>query len=125
MNLHDAIEIAVATRYLDDQSEPDNDRYAFAYTIRIHNRGAVAARLLTRYWLIVDALGFPQEVRGFGVVGEQPTLEPGGTFEYTSGAILHTDCGTMRGHYGMQHEDGTQFEVPIPEFTLSMTRTLH
>lgn len=125
MNLHDAIEIAVATRYLEDQSEPDNERYAFAYTIRIHNRGDVAARLLTRYWLIVDALGFPQEVRGFGVVGEQPMLKPGDTFEYTSGAVLHTDCGTMQGHYGMQGEDGTQFEVPIPQFTLSMTRTLH
>lgn len=125
MNLQDAIEIAVATRYLDDQSEPDNERYAFAYTIRIHNRGEVAARLLTRYWLIVDALGFPLEVRGFGVVGEQPMLKPGDTFEYTSGTVLHTDTGTMQGHYGMQGEDGAQFDVPIPQFTLSMTRTLH
>lgn len=125
MNLQDAIEIAVATRYLDDQSEPDNERYAFAYTVRIHNRGDVTARLLTRYWLIVDALGFPLEVRGFGVVGEQPTLRPGDIFEYTSGTVLNTDTGTMQGHYGMQDEDGAQFEVPIPQFTLSMTRTLH
>jgi ApaG protein len=120
-----AIDIDVATRYLDDQSEPEQDRYVFAYTIRIHNSGKVPARLLKRHWIITDANGKTEEVEGEGVVGEQPYLRPGEKFEYTSGAVLETDLGTMRGDYQMLADDGTQFAAPIPAFTLTIPRTLH
>lgn len=120
-----AIDIDVATRYLDDQSEPEQDRYVFAYTIRIHNSGQVPARLLTRHWIITDANGKTEEVEGDGVVGEQPYLRPGEKFEYTSGAVLETDLGTMQGDYQMLADDGTRFEAPIPAFTLTIPRTLH
>ena len=118
-------DIEVATRYLDDQSEPDQDRYVFAYTINIRNRGSVPARLLGRHWIITDANGKVQEVEGEGVVGEQPWLQPGEAFEYTSGAMLETDLGTMEGHYQMLADDGTHFDAPIPAFTLTVPRTLH
>lgn len=117
--------IDVATRYLDEQSEPDNDRYVFAYTIRIRNAGTVPARLLGRRWLITDANGNVQEVSGEGVVGEQPWLRPGEDFSYTSGAVLATHLGTMQGSYEMLSDDGTRFDAPIPQFTLSIPRTLH
>ncbi len=120
-----AIEVIVATRYLDDQSIPDDDRYVFAYTIRIHNIGQVPARLISRHWLITDANGKVQEVRGEGVVGEQPWLRPGEHFEYTSGAVLETPLGTMRGSYQMLADDGTTFDAMIDPFTLSIPRTLH
>ena len=120
-----AIDIDVATRYLDDQSEPEQDRYVFAYTIRIRNIGQVPARLLTRHWIITDANGKTEEVEGEGVVGEQPYLRPGENFEYTSGAVLETALGTMRGGYQMLADDGTRFEAPIPAFTLAVPRTLH
>ena len=120
-----AIDIDVATRFLDDQSAPDENRYAFAYAIRIRNAGDVAARLVTRHWIITDANGKVQEVRGDGVVGEQPWLRPGDQFEYTSGAVLETNVGTMRGSYAWVADDGTAFEAPIPPFTLSVPRTLH
>ena len=120
-----AIEVIVATRYLDDQSIPDDDRYVFAYTIRIHNVGEVPARLVSRHWLITDANGKVQEVRGEGVVGEQPWLRPGEHFEYTSGAVLETPLGTMRGSYQMLADDGTTFDAMIDPFTLSIPRTLH
>jgi ApaG protein len=120
-----AIEVIVATRYLDDQSIPADDRYVFAYTIRIHNVGQVPARLVSRHWLITDANGKVQEVRGEGVVGEQPWLRPGEHFEYTSGAVLETPLGTMRGSYQMLADDGTQFDAMIDPFTLSIPRTLH
>jgi ApaG protein len=120
-----AIDIDVATRYLDDQSEPEQDRYVFAYTIRIHNSGKVPARLLKRHWIITDANGKTEEVEGDGVVGEQPYLRPGEKFEYTSGAVLETDLGTMRGDYQMLADDGTQFAAAIPPFTLTIPRTLH
>lgn len=120
-----ALDIEVATRYLDDQSEPEQDRYVFAYTIHIRNRGTVPARLLARHWVITDANGKVQEVEGDGVVGEQPWLRPGEDFEYTSGAMLETDLGTMQGHYRMLADDGTQFDAPIPPFTLTVPRTLH
>ena len=120
-----AIEVIVATRYLDDQSIPADDRYVFAYTIRIHNVGQVPARLISRHWLITDANGKVQEVHGEGVVGEQPWLRPGEDFEYTSGAVLETDLGTMEGRYDMLADDGTQFDAPIPAFTLTVPRTLH
>jgi ApaG protein len=118
-------EIEVATRYLDDQSEPEQDRYVFAYTIHIRNRGSVPARLLARHWIITDANGKVQEVEGEGVVGEQPWLRPGEGFEYTSGAMLETDLGTMQGYYSMEADDGTRFDTPIPAFTLTVPRTLH
>jgi ApaG protein len=120
-----AIDIDVATRYLDDQSEPARARYVFAYTIQIRNRGSVAARLLSRHWLITDANGKVQEVQGEGVVGEQPWLRPGEGFEYTSGAVLETDLGTMEGSYSMLADDGTGFDAPIAAFTLAVPRTLH
>ena len=120
-----AIDIAVATRFLDEQSSPDADRYVFAYTIRIHNGGEVPARLLSRHWVITDANGKVQEVRGAGVVGEQPWLRPGEDFEYTSGAVLETALGTMHGSYQMVADDGTEFDAPIAPFTLSVPRTLH
>ncbi|WP_246149959.1 Co2+/Mg2+ efflux protein ApaG [Arenimonas fontis] len=120
-----AIRVSVATRYLDDQSVPEDGCYVFAYTIRIQNAGEVPARLLNRHWLITDANGNVQEVRGEGVVGEQPWLRPGESFEYTSGAVLETPIGTMRGSYEMLADDGTRFEAPIAPFTLSIPRTLH
>lgn len=120
-----AFDIAVATRYLDDQSEPEQDRYVFAYTINIRNAGRVPARLLSRHWVITDANGKVQEVEGEGVVGEQPWLRPGEDFEYTSGAVLETSLGTMEGSYAMVADDGTRFEAPIPAFTLTVPRTLH
>ena len=120
-----AIEILVATRFLDDQSIPEDDRYVFAYTIRIRNAGSTPAQLLARHWVITDANGKVQEVRGDGVVGEQPRLEPGEQFEYTSGAVLETPLGTMQGSYRMVADDGTEFDAPIASFTLSIPRTLH
>lgn len=123
-HLH-AIDIDVATRFVDDQSAPEEGRYVFAYTIRIHNRGEVAARLLGRHWIITDANGNVKEVEGAGVVGEQPWLQPGEDFEYTSGAVLETDIGTMKGSYEMLADDGTRFDALVPQFTLSIPRTLH
>ncbi|GAB2495448.1 Co2+/Mg2+ efflux protein ApaG [Arenimonas alkanexedens] len=120
-----AIEVIVATRFLEDQSIPEDDRYVFAYTIRIVNLGEVPARLLSRHWIITDANGKVQEVRGEGVVGEQPWLRPGEHFEYTSGAVLETSLGTMRGSYQMLADDGTGFDALIDAFTLSIPRTLH
>lgn len=122
--LHD-IDIRIATRYLDDQSAPEEDRFVFAYTISIRNAGTGAAQLMRRHWVITDANGKVQEVRGDGVVGEQPWLQPGEDFEYTSGAVLETSVGTMQGSYEMVGDDGTVFETPIPMFTLSVPRTLH
>lgn len=120
-----SFEIEINTRFLDEQSRPGEDRYVFAYTIAIRNTGNVAARLLDRHWIITDANGRVEEVRGEGVVGEQPWLRPGESFEYTSGAVLETSVGTMQGSYGMLADDGTRFEAPIPAFTLAVPRTLH
>lgn len=119
------IRVEVATRFLDEQSVPDDNRYVFAYTIRIHNAGPASAQLVARHWLITDANGKVQEVRGEGVVGEQPLLRPGEHFQYTSGAVLETCVGTMRGSYEMLSEDGSRFDAPIAPFTLSIPRTLH
>ena len=118
-------DIAVDTCFLDDQSAPEEGRFVFAYTIHIRNEGKVPARLLGRHWLITDGNGKVQEVVGEGVVGEQPWLRPGDGFEYTSGAVLETDIGTMRGSYDILADDGTRFAAPIPAFTLSIPRTLH
>ena len=120
-----ALEISVATQFLDEQSDPDDDRYVFAYTIRIRNLGRLPAQLLDRHWVITDGNGKIEEVRGEGVVGEQPRLEPGEAFTYTSGAVLETAVGTMQGSYHMSGDDGTEFDAPIPPFTLAVPRTLH
>ncbi|RPE75483.1 Co2+/Mg2+ efflux protein ApaG [Vulcaniibacterium tengchongense] len=120
-----ALDISVATRYLDDQSEPAQGRFVFAYTIHIRNSGRVPARLLGRHWQITDGNGKVQEVEGEGVVGEQPWLRPGDDFEYTSGAVLETAYGVMQGRYHLLADDGTRFEAPIPAFTLAAPRTLH
>lgn len=118
-------DIAVASRFLDEQSVPEEGRFVFAYTVHIRNDGKVPAQLLGRRWLITDGNGKVQEVVGEGVVGEQPWLRPGEGFEYTSGAVLETDIGTMRGSYDVLADDGTRFAAPIPPFTLSIPRTLH
>lgn len=119
------VRIQVATQYVDDQSEPDIDRYVFAYTITIKNLSNVPAQLLSRHWLITDANGKVQEVSGDGVVGEQPKLDPGETFRYSSGAILETPVGAMQGSYKMQADDGIGFDAPIPPFTLAVPGVLH
>ena len=120
-----AISVSVQTRFLDEQSAPDEGRYVFAYTIRIANVGDVPAKLLTRHWIITDANGKVEEVRGDGVVGEQPHLKHGEDFHYTSGAVLETAVGTMRGSYQMLADDGHRFDAPIAQFTLSIPRTVH
>ncbi|MGD9387591.1 MAG: Co2+/Mg2+ efflux protein ApaG [Gammaproteobacteria bacterium] len=119
------IRIEVETAYLDHQSEPDEGRYAFAYSITIHNEGPVTAKLLSRHWIITDADGGVQEVRGEGVVGEQPMIRPGEHFHYTSGAILPTPVGSMRGAYTMIDASGHEFEAPIAAFTLARPGALH
>lgn len=120
-----AITVEVASRYLDEQSQPGANRYVFAYTVQIRNTGQVPAKLLSRQWLITDGDGRVQQVEGPGVVGEQPHMAPGESFEYTSGAVLTTSVGTMEGRYRMLADDGTQFDADIPRFTLSIPRTLH
>ncbi len=117
--------VSVQTAFLPEQSDEARDRYVFSYTITIRNEGSVAAQLISRHWIIKDASGEIQQVRGLGVVGAQPLLQPGESFEYTSGCVLVTPVGSMRGSYQMTAEDGTQFETDIPEFTLTMPRVLH
>jgi ApaG protein len=119
------ISINVNTSYLAEQSDPASDRYVFAYTITIANTGTVAAQLISRHWIITDAENVTQEVKGLGVVGEQPLLRPGESFEYTSGTAMATPVGTMHGTYQMVAEDGNKFDAEIPVFTLSMPRVLH
>jgi len=119
------ISVTPSVQYLPEQSDEKAGRYVFAYTITIHNTGAVAAQLISRHWIITDAQGLVQEVRGLGVVGSQPLLQPGERFEYTSGASIATPVGTMRGSYQMVATDGTRFEAAIPEFTLAVPRVLH
>jgi ApaG protein len=119
------ITVTVRTAYLPEQSDPVRSHYVFTYTIAIANSGSAPAQLISRHWLITDAESKVQEVRGLGVVGEQPLLAPGEQFEYTSGAALDTPVGTMRGSYQMVAEDGHRFDADVPEFTLSMPRVLH
>jgi ApaG protein len=125
--MEDRYKIAVraATRFIADQSSEREGRYMFAYTITIENLGTVAAQLVSRHWIITDGDNKVQEVRGPGVIGNQPLLQPGDRFEYTSGAQLATPVGTMRGSYQMMAVDGTSFDAPIPQFTLAAPRTLH
>ncbi|MDB5808588.1 MAG: Mg2+/Co2+ transport protein [Betaproteobacteria bacterium] len=120
-------EVTVKTRttYVPEQSDVEHGRYVFAYTITIKNTGTVAAQLISRHWIITDSNHQSQEVRGQGVVGEQPTLQPEQSFEYTSGTAIATPVGTMRGTYQMVGNDGLQFDAVIPEFTLSIPRILH
>ena len=120
-----SINVSARSFYLQEQSSPEQDRYVFAYVITIRNEGKVAAKLLTRHWVITDANGRVEEVRGDGVVGEHPHLRPGEGFQYTSGAVLTTSVGSMRGSYQMRADDGQEFKADIPAFTLAVPRTLH
>lgn len=119
------INVSVRTAYLPDQSDEETDQYVFAYTITIANKGTVATQLISRHWIITNGDGTVQEVRGLGVVGEQPLLKPGDTFEYTSGTVISVSVGSMKGSYQMATEDGVHFDVPIPEFILTVPRVLH
>ena len=119
------IGISATTQYIADQSDEAKDRFVFSYTITIRNSGTLPAQLISRHWIITDSHNQVQEVRGLGVIGAQPLLKPGEKFEYTSGTALATPVGTMSGSYQMVAEDGTQFDAPIPEFTLSVPRVLH
>ncbi|MGD8569249.1 MAG: Co2+/Mg2+ efflux protein ApaG [Gammaproteobacteria bacterium] len=120
-----SIAVDVETSYLEEQSAPDMNRFVFAYTITIRNEGNQSAKLLTRHWIINDANGNVQEVHGEGVVGEQPYLKPGESFQYTSGTVIETPVGSMEGSYQMLSEDGTPFDADIPAFTLSLPNKLH
>lgn len=115
----EGIRVRVQSHYLADQSSPRDDRYVFAYTITISNEGADTAQLRTRHWVITDARGVVEEVRGDGVVGEQPRLVPGESFQYTSGCVLNTPVGTMHGTYRMWRDDGTYFDAAIAPFSLA------
>lgn len=125
MNFEFPIRIDVQTSYVEHQSSPEEERFVFAYTITILNEGELPAKLLSRHWVITDANGKVQEVRGEGVVGEQPRLEPGQGFRYTSGAVLETPVGSMHGSYRMKAEDGRHFDAPIAAFTLAIPGMLH
>ena len=119
------ITVVPKATYVADQSDPSKDQYVFAYTITISNTGSIPAQLISRHWIITDANGKVLEVKGLGVVGQQPLLKPGESFEYSSGTHLETAVGTMHGTYQMIAEDGRQFDAPIPSFTLSVPRILH
>ena len=119
------IAVDVATAYVEDQSDPRERRFVFSYTITIKNEGEVPARLMTRHWVITDANGKVQEVRGDGVVGAQPHLKPGQGFRYSSGAVLETPVGTMQGSYQMVADDGHRFDAPIAPFSLAMPGVIH
>lgn len=119
------ISVSVTPQYLPEQSEPNEGQFMFAYTVRITNNGENPVQIISRHWIITDADQNEQEVRGLGIVGQQPLLAPGETFEYTSGCPLPTPFGTMRGTYYCVGDNGIPFEAPIPEFVLAMPRTLH
>ena len=119
------LSVTVKTQYVPEQSDPERSNYVFAYTVTIKNTGQITAQLISRHWVITDANNRIDEVRGLGVVGNQPLLAPGEVFEYTSGTSLRTPQGSMTGTYYCVGEDGEQFKVKIPEFVLSLPRTLH
>ena len=121
----DLLDVSVTTRYIDDQSAPDRDSYVFTYSVTIKNKGQVGAQLIARHWIITDANNHVEEIRGLGVVGRQPLLKPGEEFEYTSGTSLATPQGSTQGEFLCVTEQGEQFSVEIPEFLLSLPRTLH
>lgn len=120
-----SIQVDVESLYVEAQSIPENQRYVFAYTVTIRNIGDIPAKLLTRHWIITDSNGKSQEVRGEGVVGEHPHLHPGEAFQYTSGTMIETSVGSMRGSYQMIADDGVEFDAEVPAFTLSIPRVLH
>ncbi len=122
--LHD-IRVEVRGFFIPEQSDPDGGRFVFGYDVTIRNVGSVAAKLLSRHWIITDANGHVQEVEGEGVVGEQPYLRPGEDFHYTSGTLLETPVGSMHGSYHLEDDNGIRFEAEIPAFTLSRPHTLH
>ncbi|WP_091978808.1 Co2+/Mg2+ efflux protein ApaG [Pseudoalteromonas denitrificans] len=124
-NLGSPIKVSVETFYIEAQSEPEKDKYLFAYTITVKNHSLCSAKLLSRFWLITDANGKETEVEGDGVVGEQPSISPGESYRYTSGTQLDTPVGTMQGHYIMRNEFGTEFKAPIEVFRLSTPNILH
>ena len=119
------LNVSVKTRHIPEQSDANEARYVFAYTITITNTGDIASQVISRHWIITDAEAHVEEVKGLGVVGHQPLLSPGETFEYTSGTALATPNGSMRGSYFVVAEDGTRFEATIPEFSLAVPRSLH
>ena len=119
------IDVEVTPSYIKEQSDPQNNHFVFSYTVTISNTGLIAAKLLTRHWIITDGNGAVQEVKGDGVVGEQPHLNPGEGFEYTSGTFMKTPVGTMHGTYQMITDDGVKFDATIPSFTLSVPNFLH
>jgi len=119
------IHVSAESIFVRDQSAPDDDKYVFAYTVTINNTGSVTAQLRSRHWIITDGRGKVQEVRGEGVVGEQPRLSPGESFRYTSAAMLETPVGTMHGSYQMLADDGTEFDAPIPPFGLALPNMIH
>ena len=123
--IHYHITVAAQAFFLEEQSNPDRDRYVFAYTVQVLNQGTIAAKLLSRHWVITDANGKVQEVRGDGVVGEQPHLKPGQGFRYSSGAVIETPVGAMQGSYQMVTDDGFAFDAPIPPFRLAIPGVLH
>lgn len=125
MKLEDSVKVSVKTEYLEEQSMPEDDRYVFAYHINIRNNGNQAATLRTRHWFIANGNADVQEVKGEGVIGEQPTIEPGETYRYSSGSVLSTRVGSMRGYYVMEADDGTLFHATIPVFTLSLPNALN
>ena len=125
MSEKNKIIVEALPQYIESQSSPDNNRYVFAYTITITNVGITPAKLLSRHWLITDSNGKIQEVKGEGVIGEQPYLKPGESFRYTSGAMIETPVGVMQGKYLMLSDSGENFKAPISKFTLSIPRTLH
>ena len=125
MQIQYDIGVTVETNYVQNQSDPDNARYVFAYTITIKNNGSASAQLLRRRWLITDANDKIQEVQGDGVVGKQPHLQPGETFTYTSAAMIETPFGYMQGSYYLIADDGIEFDTEIPAFRLSIPHALH
>ncbi len=125
MSSSQSILVTVLPKYLEEQSVPESSQYVFAYTVYMENRGNVAAQLLTRHWIISDSNGKIEEVRGSGVVGEHPHLDPGDSFQYTSGTVLKTPFGTMRGSYRMRDANGNLFDAVIPAFTLTTEEQIH
>ena len=119
------VDVSVVTRYLPEQSQPEQDRFAFAYTITVKNNGSIPAKLLSRHWIITDGDGHTEEVRGAGVVGQQPVIEPGQVHTYSSGSVITTKVGTMQGSYLMQANDGHQFKAIIKPFRLAVPGALH
>ncbi|MFJ2549985.1 Co2+/Mg2+ efflux protein ApaG [Pseudomonas sp. NPDC087612] len=119
------IDVSVVTRFLKEQSEPENNRFAFAYTITVKNNGSVTAKLMSRHWLITNGDGHVEEVKGAGVIGQQPTIEPGQSHTYSSGAVISTKVGTMQGSYQMFAEDGKRFDAVIAPFRLAVPGALH